>query len=124
MELSRPDPRTMSYVHENTGNEVLQYKLQITDKTGAIRFSNTIAIDPKLGTNETFKIIRQPQQPVIISSTQSFEYQVADNFGHVIKIGKSAAGTSTIDVRNYPAGIYNLKLTSGNEQKSEKFINK
>ena len=123
-ELSRPDATTSNYVHATTNNAVFQYKLQITDKTGAVRFSNTIQIDPKTTNTGSFKIIRQPQQPVMINATQAFEYQVVDNNGRMIQAGKAAAGTKTIDVRNYPAGIYNLKLTAGTEQRTEKFMNR
>jgi hypothetical protein len=39
-------------------------------------------------------------------------------------VGKAAAGTKIIDIRNQPAGIYNLRLMNVNEQRVEKFMNK
>jgi hypothetical protein len=42
----------------------------------------------------------------------------------LIQAGKASAGTKTIDIRNYPAGIYNLKVTAGSEQRIERFMNK
>ncbi len=123
-ELSRPDALSISYVHQISTSNVYQYKLQIIDKTGAIRFSNTIQIDPKSTNTGSFRIIRQPQQPVIINATQAYDYQVVDINGHLIQAGKASAGTKTIDIRNYPAGIYNLKVSAGTEQRTERFMNK
>jgi hypothetical protein len=61
---------------------------------------------------------------VIVNATAAYDFQIVDNFGHVISVGKATAGTKTFDVRNYPAGIYNIKLMSADEQKVEKFMNK
>ena len=71
-----------------------------------------------------FKVIKQAQQPVIVSATESYEYMVVDNFGRIILNGKAAAGTKTIDIRNQPTGIYNLRLMNANEQRTEKFMNR
>jgi hypothetical protein len=70
-----------------------------------------------------FKVIKQAQQAVLVNATQAYEYQVVDNYGRIIMNGKAAAGTKTIDIRNQPAGVYNLKLMNSTEQKVEKFIN-
>lgn len=71
-----------------------------------------------------FKVIKQAQQPVIVSATESYDYMVVDNFGRIILNGKAAAGTKTIDIRNQPTGIYNLRLMNANEQRTEKFMNR
>jgi hypothetical protein len=69
-------------------------------------------------------VIKQAQQPVIVNAVEAYEYQVVDNFGHIILAGKAAAGTKIIDVRNQPAGIYNLRLLNETENRTEKFMNK
>ena len=71
-----------------------------------------------------FKVIKQVQQPVIVNATESYDYMVVDNYGRIILNGKAAAGTKTIDIRNQPAGIYNLRLMNANEQRTEKFMNR
>jgi len=73
---------------------------------------------------EIFKVIKQAQQPVIVNATEAYDYMVVDNFGRIILNGKAAAGTKTIDIRNQPAGIYNLRLINANEQRTEKFMNR
>ncbi len=72
---------------------------------------------------QSFRIVKQVQQPVIIYARQSFEYQVIDNNGKIIKAGKSGSGTNAIDIRNQPSGIYILRLISSTELRSEKFFN-
>ena len=71
-----------------------------------------------------FKVIKQVQQPVIVNATESYDFMVVDNYGRIILNGKAAAGTKTIDIRNQPAGIYNLRLMNANEQRTEKFMNR
>lgn len=122
-ELIRPDGNTTSYLHQFVKPEVYTYKLKIIDKTGNIRFSNSVTINAKNNTG-VFKIIKQVQQPIVINSTEGYEFQVVDNFGRVLQAGKAPAGTKSIDVRNYPTGIYNLKVSSESEKMIEKFMNK
>ena len=122
-ELSRPNGNTTSYIHQIAKPEIYTYKLKIIDKTGSIRFSNSVTIDAKNNTG-VFKIIKQVQQPVVINSSEGYEFQVVDNFGRVLQAGKAPAGTKSIDVRNYPAGIYNIKVSSESEERVEKFMNK
>lgn len=59
-----------------------------------------------------------------MNATEAYDYMVVDNFGRIILNGKAAAGTKTIDIRNQPAGIYNLRLINANEQRTEKFMNR
>lgn len=122
-ELSRPAANATSFVHQISKPEIYTYKLKIIDKTGSIRFSNSVIIDAKNNTG-VFKIIKQVQQPIVINSTEGYEFQVVDNFGRVLQVGKAPAGTKSIDVRNYPAGIYNIKVSSESEERIEKFMNK
>ena len=122
-ELGRPDATTSTYVHQNITPDVYTYKLKIIDKTGSIRFSNSVTIDAK-ATAGIFKFIKQSQQPVVINATQAYDFQVIDNYGRVLQAGKATAGTKSIDVRNYPAGIYNIKVSNENEERIEKFMNR
>ena len=122
-ELSRPDGNTTSYVHKIVTPEIYTYKLKIIEKNGSIRFSNSVTINAK-NNGGVFKIIKQVQQPIVINSTEGYEFQVVDNFGRVLQAGKATAGTKSIDVRNYPAGIYNIKVSSESEERIEKFMNK
>jgi len=69
-------------------------------------------------------VIKQVQQPVIVNATESYDYMVVDNYGRIILNGKAAAGAKTIDIRNQPAGIYNLRLVNETENRTEKFMNK
>jgi len=122
-ELSRPNSSTISYVHQISKPELYTYKLKIIDKTGSIRFSNSVTIDSKNNTG-VFKIIKQVQQPVVINASEGYEFQVIDNYGRVLQAGKAPAGTKSIDARNYPAGVYNIRLNSESEERVEKFINR
>lgn len=122
-ELGRPVATTTTYVHQNITPNIYIYKLKIIDKSGSIRFSNNVTIDAKVVAG-IFKFIKQSQQPVVINATQAYDFQVTDNNGRVLQAGKAIAGTKSIDVRNYPAGIYNIKVSNENEERVEKFINR
>jgi len=97
-----------------------------TTKKGGRKTSANLAIETanEETQKEIFKVIKQAQQPVIVNATESYDYMVVDNYGRIILNGKAAAGTKTIDIRNQPAGIYNLRLMNANEQRTEKFMNR
>jgi hypothetical protein len=123
-EIARPSLDDKTYVHQTTTPAAYSYMLKLIEKNGAVQFSNTVTITTKAGNAGIFKVIKQAQQPVIVNAAEAYEYQVVDNFGHVILAGKAAAGNQTIDVRNQPGGIYNLRLMNATEQRTEKFMNR
>lgn len=123
-EIARPDLNANSYVHQVIAPASYTYMLKFIEKDGSVQFSNSVTIDNKNDGAGIFKVIKQAQQPVIVNAVEAYEYQVVDNFGHIILAGKAAAGTKTIDVRNQPSGIYNLRLLNETENRTEKFMNK
>ena len=122
-DLAKPSVTQGSYLHEVKDGKTYIYQLRIVEKTGYVKFSNQIKIMGNTSAS-VFKVIKQAQQPVIVNASTAYDFQIVDNFGHVISVGKATAGTKTFDVRNYPAGIYNIRLMSADEQKVEKFMNK
>ena len=123
-EIARPALTTSSYVHQVNAPASYTYMLKFIEKDGSVQFSNTVSIENKNDGSGIFKVIKQAQQPVIVNAAEAYEYQVVDNFGHVVLTGKANAGTKTIDVRNHPAGVYNLRLLNETENRTEKFLNK
>lgn len=123
-EIARPALNTNSYVHQVIAPAAYTYMLKFIEKDGSVQFSNSVTIENKNDGAGIFKVIKQAQQPVIVNAAEAFEYQVVDNFGHIVLAGKANAGTKTIDVRNQPAGIYNLRLLNETENRTEKFMNR
>ncbi len=123
-EVARPALNANSYVHQVVEPAAYTYMLKFIEKDGSVQFSNSVTIENKSNGAGIFKIIKQAQQPVIVVAAEAYEYQVVDNFGHVILAGKASAGTKIIDVRNQPAGIYNLRLLNETENRTEKFMNR
>lgn len=123
-EIARPALNANSYVHQVTTPAVYTYMLKFIEKDGSVQFSNSVTIENKNDGAGIFKVIKQAQQPVIVNAAEAYEYQVVDNFGHVVLAGKATAGTKTIDVRNQPAGLYNLRLLNSTENRTEKFMNR
>jgi hypothetical protein len=123
-EIARPALNANSYVHEVNTPAAYTYMLKFIEKDGSVQFSNRVTIENKNDGTGIFKVIKQAQQPVIVNAAEAYEYQVVDNFGNVVLAGKATAGTKTIDVRNQPAGLYNLRLLNGTENRTEKFMNR
>jgi hypothetical protein len=123
VDLAKPSATQAGYLHQVNDTKTYLYQLRIVEKNGYVKFSNKVKI---MGSDASsaFKVIKQAQQPVIVNASTAYDYQIVDNFGHVISVGKATAGTKTFDVRNYPAGVYNIRLMSADEQKVEKFMNK
>jgi hypothetical protein len=123
-EIARPALTTNSYIHQVVAPADYTYMLKFIEKDGSVQFSNSVTIENKNDGAGIFKVIKQAQQPIIVNAAEAYEYQVVNNFGHVVLAGKSAAGTNTIDVRNQPAGMYNLRLLNETENRTEKFMNR
>jgi len=123
-EIARPAMNANSYVHQVVAPAAYTYMLKFIEKDGSVQFSNSVTIENKNDGAGIFKVIKQAQQPVIVNAAEPYQYQVVDNFGHIVMAGKAAAGTKTIDVRNQPAGIYNLRLINDTENRTEKFMNR
>jgi len=121
-DLAKPDPNQTTFIHTINDDKTYIYQLKIVEQTGAVRFSNIVKIDGK--ENSGFKVIKQAQQPVIVNAAAAYDYQIVDNYGRVIQTGKASAGVKSFDIRNQPAGIYNIKLISDSEQRVEKFMNR
>lgn len=123
-EIARPNPSSKSYVHVTKTAAVNTYMLKFIEKDGTVQFSNSLTIETKNNEIGGFKVIKQAQQPVIVNAAEAYDFQVVDNYGKIVLKGKGAVGNQTIDVRNQPAGIYNLMLMNTSEQRTEKFMNK
>jgi hypothetical protein len=96
-------------------------------RTGIKKSANTsILADAELNAeaNRNFKVIKQVQSPVLVNAKIPYQYQVLDNFGRILMVGKAEAGSRTFDVRNHPAGIYVIRLIGEGEQHSEQFLNR
>ena len=122
-ELARPETNKTAYLHAVKSPGIYSYKLQITEKNGVVRFSNTVTVDASAHVS-VFKVIKQAQQPVTINASDPYEFRVIDNNGRIIQAGKASAGTKSIDIRNLPAGIYNLHLMNDKDQRVERFMNR
>ncbi|WP_375416206.1 T9SS type A sorting domain-containing protein [uncultured Hymenobacter sp.] len=62
----------------------------------------------------------QPEASLVPSTTASpFEAELYDNHGKKVKAGKSEKGKAVLDVRDLPAGLYNLRAGKGKEAISE-----
>lgn len=122
-DLAKPSAAQSSYLHETQDGKTYIYQLRIVEKTGYVKFSNQVKISGNTPAS-AFKVIKQAQQPIMVNASTAYDFQIIDNFGHVISAGKASAGTKTFDVRNYPTGIYNIRLMNADEQRVEKFMNK
>jgi hypothetical protein len=121
-EISRPSSSTGNYVHRLNDLTIYTYKLKVIQESGSIRFTNSVTIDPRMQSS-VFTIIRQPQQPVIINSTQGYEFQVINADGKIIQSGRVDSGMKAINMTSFPAGLYSVRVTNQNEQRVEKFLN-
>jgi hypothetical protein len=99
-----------------------------TRTSGGKRAANTSltdinTLDEGNGKNQ-FKVIKQPQQPVMVIAKTNYEFQILDDFGRIIMVGKGSEGNKSLDIRNYPAGIYSLRLIGATSQQTERFLNR
>lgn len=54
------------------------------------------------------------------SDAPAYEVTLYDNFGHPVHSGKNLKGKTTVDTRNLPNGIYNLRIGHGKDAINER----
>lgn len=123
VEIGKADPLAGKFTHEIATTATYIYKLKIIGKDGSISYSNLVKAEGNTNP-ENFQVIRQAQQPVLVKAKVAYDYVVTDSYGRVVLNGKGTEGTKIIDVRNQPAGIYNIRLMGNLENKVETFMNR
>jgi len=95
-------------------------------RTGTKRSANTSIMagsEQVSGVDSKFMVIKQAQLPVLVNAKIPYHYQVLDNTGRILMVGKSDAGSRIFDVRNQPAGLYIIRINGEGEQRTEQFLN-
>lgn len=95
-------------------------------RTGTKRSANTSIVsgsEENTGENNNFTVIKQAQSPVLVKAKVPYNYQVLDNMGRILMVGKAEAGSRTYDLRNQAAGLYIIRLLGDKEQHVEQFLN-
>ncbi len=95
-------------------------------RTGTKKSANTSIMagsEQVSGVDSKFMVIKQAQLPVLVNAKIPYHYQVLDNTGRILMVGKADAGSRTFDVRNQPAGLYIIRLNGEGEQRTEQFLN-
>ena len=83
--------------------------------------SNIIAL--KSGSDvKQFIVSTFVTQNISVTAEANYSYELFDVNGRMLKAGKAAAGTTTINVQNQPAGMYILQMVSNNYKQTERII--
>jgi len=95
-------------------------------RTGTKKSANlsmTADTESNPNANHNFLLIKQVQSPILVKAKIPYHYQVMDNSGRILMVGKAEAGTKPFDIRNQPAGIYIINLIGEGDRLTEQFFN-
>lgn len=103
---------------------IVYYRLLQTDFDGSVKSSGTI--DVQVSGLPFYRLLSNPGKGVFtVAFTQSVAntvLMVYDVSGKMILKENAVQGNNRLDISNYPAGIYFLRITNGNNRFSEKLI--
>ncbi len=115
-----PAQKNISLVAVN--NPLTYYRLKVTSVPGQVIFSNTIAIKESAGANNIFAVSTFIQNEISVNASLPYQFQLYNSNGTIIRSGTANAGLNTINMQNSPSGIYIIRLTGDNTNKTERII--
>jgi hypothetical protein len=85
-------------------------------------YSNIVSLSSSKNDIQSFKVNTFSTGIFNVQSAESFQYQVYDINGRLIKRGIGASGFHQIDLANQHNGVYVLKLSGKNQQQSIRIV--
>ncbi len=102
-------------------NGVNYYRLAIINQDGENSFSKIISVN-KITKDKTIQIVPNPSSDYFrVENAEGEKITILNNFGEILKIHDKYNG-SDIDISNYPAGIYIIRIESKFNTKSIKIL--
>ncbi len=102
-------------------NGVNYYRLAIINQDGENSFSKIISVN-KITKDKTIQIVPNPSSDYFrVENAEGEKITILNNFGEILKIHDKYNG-SDIDISNYPAGIYIIKIKSNSKETTKKIL--
>lgn len=94
------------------------YRLRMIDQDGKYTYSDVV----KVVNTQTVTVTAYPNpakdQMTIVSSENTFSYEITDRLGNVLMKGIAGASIETISIEQLPVGIYYLKIIAAGGNKT------
>lgn len=103
-------------------NNDRNYRIKLTNEYGSVFYSNIVSLSSSKNDIQSFKVNTFSTGLFNVQSVESFQYQVFDINGRLIKRGIGASGFHQIDLANQNNGVYVLKLSGKNHQQSIRIV--
>jgi hypothetical protein len=98
------------------------YRIKLTNEYGSVFYSNIVSLSSSKNDIQSIKANTFSTGLFNVQSVESFQYQVYDINGRLIKRGNGASGFHQIDLANQHNGVYVLKLSGKNHQQSIRIV--
>lgn len=115
----------------NTKNNIEYYRLKMVDRDEQFKYSEVIAVKRNAGVNPSVSLYPNPSSEIlniIISNADDTKIQVriTDVVGKIVFENNSLRSNNinSIEVANFPSGIYTLQVIGLAENINQKFIKK
>jgi len=114
---------TYQYKDVATITDKAFYRIKIIDQNGSISYSNIINVSSKA--SNTVRLYPVPAVNYIIIQTKNAVHlhsiaTITDNYGRILQQVKLNTSNQWMDISNWAAGIYYIKLTDGTVLKFQK----
>jgi hypothetical protein len=114
------DEKTFSYAPLLSEN--IFYRLKVTSASGQESYSNIVPLKKIQQKSKSFSISNIITSEITVNASQSFQYQLADMSGRIIKTGKADAGISNININNSPNGIYIMQIICNSQKTTQRIV--
>ncbi|MGH2645954.1 MAG: T9SS type A sorting domain-containing protein, partial [Ginsengibacter sp.] len=112
---------TKEFDYTPVAKENIYYRLKVTSSIGQIAYSNVISLKSN-GAQKLFTVSTMVHNEVTINAAENYEYKLADITGRIIQSGTGKAGSNSININNYPNGIYLIQMISNNQRITERIL--
>ena len=103
-------------------SENIFYRLKVISVTGQESYSNVIPLKKIVERSKTFSINSIVTTEITVNTSENFQYQLADMSGRIVKTGKAEAGSTSINIKNSPNGIYILQIICNSQKTTQRIV--
>jgi hypothetical protein len=112
---------TNEYDYTPAAKENIYYRLKVISAKGQTVYSNVVSLR-STGIQKSFTVSTMVHNEVVVNAVENYEYKLIDVSGRIMQGGNGKAGANTININNYPNGIYLIQMISKNQRITERIL--
>ena len=113
---------TKSFSYSPFQNNITYYRLKVISVFDQAVYSNAIVLKAPVKSDNIFRVSTLIKEEITVNASVSYQYQLSNINGQMIKKGNGVTGFNNINISNQPQGIYIIQLFGNNVNQTERII--